>query len=461
VLTGAAAAAHHHAVILVMPLLMAGMIGRWWLSRRRLLQITVARPVLAGVLAGGVAILAILPFWWWYANYNLPQAELPHPTRDGIFRNPIDAELFFWGIYGAFLVLAPAGLAVLLWRRRNWWPLTVCCVLLALLGLGTLTPLPQLLFGYADMWRWLVYERFAVWAAVLCALPASVIVERIARSRVRFPLGAVVAGALLLGVAREMNLSAFQPLQPRPILDWEEAAIVNFLADDAHASWNYVTFGLGEAEMARVSRLTVARTFDGLYYTVRQRPELRASGVGSVDSAYWWRTGMEILPQVIQHPDNWNVKWAIVAIPQLQEQLQAAGWREVTTLGAPMAFADVPDLFYKQSADTQAAFRAIYGDRAPLAWAAEHGGPPVTSLVSIWQAPAGLDIPVLSPAVTPSYPAVLAAWWGIVPLLLLILSLALLAADRKWVWALGLLPQRRPRLATPPVVGAPLAGQRP
>ena len=457
-LTAAASAAHHHGVIFVMPFLMTAIVVRWWLIRRGNARLMLRRPVVAGGLSAIAAAVAILPFWWWLATNYLPQAELPHPTREGIFRNSADAEFFFWGLYGAFLVLAPAGLVLLLKQRRTWWPMAVAILLLATLGLGSYTPLPTILFGYNDLWRWLVYERFAVWAAVLCVLPASVVVERIARSRARWPLGGLVAAALVAMVARETNLALFQPLQPPAIRDWEEADIVNFLDSDNHDAWNYVTLGLGEAEMARVSRLTSARTMDGLYYTARQRPELRASGVGSIDTAYWWRTGLEIIPEVLQHPDRWNLKWAIVALPQLQDQLRADGWHELYTLGSSTALTDTPKLFFQQSPETQASFRKTYGDGAALAWAAEHGPPAPSSVISIWEAPQQMDIPVLPPPVTPPYPAILGVLWGTLPILFFVLALALVAAHQlKWR-RIGVSlrvpePERQPHEGIPVAVG--------
>jgi hypothetical protein len=450
-LTGAATGAHHHSVIFIMPPLMTGMVLRWWLRRRPPLRVALLRPLVSGLVCAVLGAATILPFWWWYATQNLPQAELPHPSRDGIFGTRADAELFFWGVYGALLVLAPIGLAMLLTRRRSWWPLAAVIVLLGTLGLGTLTPLPQILFGYKDLWRWLVYERFAIWAAVLCTLPASVFVERLSRTRVRWPAGIAVAVVLLLGVARESTFTQTQPVLPHQLLAWEEGEILKFLANDNHAEWNYMTLGLGDAEMARISRLTSARTMDGLYYTARVRPELRASGVGSIDTAYWWRTGLEILPQVIAQPDRWNLKWAIVAIPKLQEQLQAAGWQKLYTLGSPGSLVDVSTLFFQQSAETQAAFRATYGDQASLAWAAEHGTPAPVSLVSVWEAPAGLDIPRLPPVVTPAYPALLPVWWGTVPLLFLALAttLVLLQVRGQPKWRLSLSLGERPRHRAP------------
>jgi hypothetical protein len=190
---------------------------------------------------------------------------------------------------------------------------------------------------------------------------------------------------------------------------------------------------------------------------------LRASGVGSIDTAYWWRTGSEILPQVIEHPDRWNLKWAIVAIPQLQEQLRAADWHRLYTLGSSGTPLSAPELFFQQSAETQAAFRATYGDQAALAWAEEHGPPPPTSLISIWQAPPGVAIPPLPQSVAPAYPSLLAIWWGTVPLLLLAAACAL-AALHWWglpTWQVASYRrQRKGGFGLPPIVAALLNWHR-
>src|SRR5262249_40120947 len=125
------------------------------------------------------------------------------------------------------------------------------------------------------------------------------------------------------------------------------------------------------------------------------------------------------------------------------------------------ALSDVPPLFFQQSAETQADFRAIYGDAAALAWAAEHGAPPPVSLVSIWQTPPDRDIPPVPPPVTPPFPRILAWWWGTVPLLLLVLAgaLVVIQSGGSRLSRPGAAPARpRPRraLALPSIAGTVL-----
>jgi len=333
------------------------------------------------------------------------------------------------------LLLAPIGLAGML-RFRRLWLFGLVIAFLAILGLGTLTPLPRVLFFYRDLWQWLVYERFAVWAAVLSGIPASLVVHRLWWARSWLALGALSV-VLLAGVAREASLSLDQALLPRPLEAWEETAIVSFLESADHADWNYVTIGLGEAGMARLTRLTTAHTIDGLYYTARQREELRNSGVGSIDAAYAWRTGQEIIPQVLNDPASWNLKWVVLARPELQPRLRAAGWTLVTLLnpsGVVAALQQGPEHFAEQSQQTQDDFRAVYGERAALAWAEQHAaelGPPlVYSRVSIWQAPESAKVPrAVEPSIAPGYPPILAILWGTLPLGFLVLGLTLMLSQ--------------------------------
>ncbi len=422
-LAGAAAAAHHHTVIFILPLLAGAVIVRRWAlgDPRR----AFVRAACAALALAGAGLVAIIPFWWWLLTYYQPQAELPHPSRDGVFRTPLEAELFFWGIYGVFLLLAPFGFAAVV-RRVRLWPFLLTIALLATLGLGTLTPLPRLLFAFRDLWQWLVYERFAIWAAVLSTFTTSVVILELRRRGLNVALAAI--GILLLvGVAREATISLNQQQLPAPLEPWEESEIVSFLETGDHADWNYVTLGLGEAGMARLTRLTSARTFDGVYYTARKRPELRASGVGSVDAAYAWRTGLEIIPHVLNDPARWNLKWVILARPDLQQQLHAAGWTlliQLHPLGTRSSLQEGPEFFDQQSPETRTAFRAQYGDRAAVEWAAQHAaelGPiALFSRVSIWQAPETVNVPRLGPPSTPPpYPPVFALLWGTVPLALL------------------------------------------
>lgn len=192
---------------------------------------------------------------------------------------------------------------------------------------------------------------------------------------------------------------------PLPLASWQETELVQFLAMEDHAQWNYVTFGLGEAQFARLSRLTTARTVDGTYYTARWRSELRESGIGTLDSTHWFGgRGNDVLFPMLQHPELWSLGWAIVAEdPTIAEHLTNSGWSVRRTLECPSGSSAAP------TAKTEAC-------------------QPVT----IWQAPIQVTIPpIIENRIGPPYypqttpfksvlRKLLAYWWGIMPLAFLV-----------------------------------------
>jgi hypothetical protein len=392
---GAAAAAHHHTVLFVVPLLAIAVLAH------RIILSPVAkyetmRRGMAGMATIGLALsLAILPFWWWLLTHSLPQVEIPHPTREGIFRTGKEAELFFWGVYGGVLLLVPVGL----WsvrQRVDLYPITGLAILLGLLGLGLLTPLPRVLFAYRDLWSWMTYERFTVWAAVLSVIPAGVWLSQAMTSRYRSVAAPLIAMVLLLGVAREGTFAVNQGILPDPLSSWEEAEILRFLAGDNHSDWRYVTFGLGEAQVARLSRLTAAHTVDGTYYTGREAQPLRESGIGIIDASYWWgESSYKFLFPMLQEPDKWNLRWAVTADRWIEQHLHNSGWQPIHPLGSDETW---------------------------------RPGDPIRSLVWFWKAPDSAMVPPIPPTQSPPLPPVwgglLPLMWGLVPLTLLALAVA-------------------------------------
>ena len=107
--------------------------------------------------------------------------------------------------------------------------------------------------------------------------------------------------------------------------------LVKFLAEGDHAQWRYVTFGLGD-QLAYLSRLTKATTIDGSYHTARTLPELRASGLGQIDTAYWLSDGFSRLDPILQKSGERGVRWGFVNRLDYIPILQRNGWVYLTTL---------------------------------------------------------------------------------------------------------------------------------
>lgn len=408
-LAATAITTHHHTVLVILPFLAAATVMTVWCQARYRTRETLPRVAIAAGLAGLAAVLAIVPFWWWYFSERLPQAPIPHPSRDNLFKSAVVAEMFFFGMYAGIGVLAPLAVVVTV-KRRRLRPISISACLLGVLGLGTLTPLPSLAFQ--GWWDWLTYERFSLWAAVLLVIPAATGLQTL-RRRPRVA-GALVTTMIVL-VGWQANFSNRNDVLPRPLQTWEEAEVVKFLTSDNHGDWSYLTLGLGEAQFARLSRLISNRAVDGTYYTGRIHQDIRESGIGTLDSAWWWPKGRRALAGVLQRPEEHSLKWAITTRRDFDPILRLAGWRPLHAIGSDHAY---------------------------------QPGDPVNSLIWIWQVSESRHVPELPDVVQPSRPRLFGFLWGTVPIASLLTALVALAyAERRNV-AEGWSPARE---ATPAV----------
>jgi len=129
--------------------------------------------------------------------------------------------------------------------------------------------------------------------------------------------------ALMIGL-----IPTWFPTQP-PQLDMQP--IVDFLAQEGHSYYRYLTFGFGD-QLAYLSRLTEATTIDGSYHTARTLPELRISGIGQIDSAYWFPSGLNALAPILQKSGERGVRWGFVNSKFFVPVLWRNGWRLISTL---------------------------------------------------------------------------------------------------------------------------------
>jgi len=386
-LAGAAAATHHHTVLIIMPGLVAVLVLQQWVSRKVERKVLFIREIFALVTVAYTVLFAIMPFAWWSQYFYEAQAEIPHPTRENIFSSDLHAELFFWDIYGSLLLTVPLAAIVLLVRKQwNTLPMILAIATLAVLGLGTNTPIPKIVFQLGGFWEWLTYERFAIWASVLGVIPLAVWLGKSEGNKTVSAIMACTVVILLGFCARAATLPQNTQLVPEPLEKWEEQEIIKFLEEDNHIQWNYITLGLGEAQLARISRQTHAQTIDGTYYTVRRRSELKESGIPSIDSSIWQAGTTDTLLSILSQPEDWSLRWAILGKPEFASIMEAAGWERVHPLGS------------------DASYRA---------------GDPTFSTVWIWQVPEAKLVPPHQEQPIPQYPGLAPLMWGILPLLYL------------------------------------------
>lgn len=313
--------AAHHATLLFLPWLV-GAVTLKILVDKKIHRFTIfLRLVFFAIGALLAGWLVIFPFWDWGLGQAI-QTAIDHPSRHNFFQDPFAAVLFFLPMYGLLIPLIP----VALWmgRRRRFWGLSFAFLFMFLLGLGNTTPLPRLFFGAG--WAWLTYDRFAFWASLLLMTffgAAVVMLQRKSslgpvnvRHKLSF-LASMTFIALIIGL-----IPTWLPTQP-PQLDMQP--VVDFLDQGDNADWRYLTFGFGD-QLAYLSRLTDATTIDGSYHTARTLPELRASGIGQIDTAYWIPNGLNALDSILQKSGERGVRWGFVNLKMYVPILLRNGW---------------------------------------------------------------------------------------------------------------------------------------
>jgi O-antigen ligase len=87
--------------------------------------------------------------------------------------------------------------------------------------------------------------------------------------------------------------------------------IVDFLSPADRSEYRYLTFGFGD-QFAYLNLLTKATTIDGSYHTARTLPELRESGIGQIDTAYWALMGIPAIEPILKKSGDYGVRWGFV-----------------------------------------------------------------------------------------------------------------------------------------------------
>ena len=337
----------HHATLLFLPWLIAAVGLHLLLNRKVHWQKLLARLAVFGLLATLAGLLVIWPFWRWGMGQAM-QTPIDHATRHNYFRDMPAAFLFFWSVYGPLVAIIPFAF----WKimdRRFLGPAAAFGILF-LLGLGGTTPLPRWLFGSG--WEWLTYDRFALWASLFLLLFFGVLVVLAQRKLQPFvdrtsrllgamtkPIGSEKSSPiptplfrywpvmaifpLLAGTSLLVSLyPSILPVQPKPV---NMQPIVDFLAQDDHSKWRYLTFGFGD-QFAYLNRLTTATTIDGSYHTARTLPELRSSGIASIDSVFWLTKDLTVLDPILHIAGKYGVRWGFVDETRYAPVLLRNGW---------------------------------------------------------------------------------------------------------------------------------------
>jgi hypothetical protein len=365
--------AFHHATLLFLPWLVLAIAAHLFINRRNEWQILATRLLVIGIFSALAMFIVIWPFWEWGQSQSI-QTPIDHASRHNFFKDPLAAVLFFVPVYGPLITIIPVALW-LAWKR-GLVGLGFAFLTLFLLGLGGTTPLPRLLFR--EGWDWLTYDRFAFWASLALLPFFGMTVILLKRKRTQ---GARTKVFLTLAMFSSIVglITSFLPLQPGPV---DMHQVVKFLGQDDRSNWRYLTFGFGD-QLALLSTMTTATTIDGSYHTARTLPELRSSGIGQIDTAFWIPGGLSKLDPILQKSGEHGVRWGFVNVGKYIPVLERNGWVKIKTL---------------------------------------KGG------VQVWENPKAELPPPLEP---PPVNALTSFSWGILPILSLITSLAL-GSLRTW-----------------------------
>ena len=319
--------ASHHATLLFLPWIIAAVLIHLYLDQKQniaSIRVFSSRLVLIGFLTAAAGFAVIWPFWFWGMGQSL-QTPIDHISRHNYFTDIFAPIIFFLPCYGPLIPLIP----LVLWKglQRKTLGLWFAFLMLFLLGLGGTTPLPHWLFGAG--WEWLTYDRFSLWASLVLLPFFGLAIIRLRKIVSSWNSSQRLASQLKVGspqLRRWLDLLFFSilglaavisglfptllPTQPTQI---DMQPIVRFLAEGDRSKWRYVTFGLGD-QLAYLSRLTKATTIDGSYHTARGLPELRSSGIGQIDTAYWLPDGFSRLDPILQKSGLRGVPWWCLSV---------------------------------------------------------------------------------------------------------------------------------------------------
>jgi len=336
--------ASHHATLLFLPWPAMAVIIHIFLNQKVNKPAFFRRLCLFLIFSIIGGLIVIWPFWLWGTTQKI-QTPIDHLSRHNFFKDPMAFLAFFLPMYGGLTVLFP----FVLWKGFNlrYLGLTLAFLILLILGLGGTTPLPYWIFRSG--WEWLTYDRFAFWGSLMLIpflgiplihirriLPRWLAIQtELISSHLSKPLFSIQKKFKLQTAATIMAFFVFAMVafvvgsiptlfhtQPNAL---DMQPIVNFLNTEDHSSWRYLTFGFGD-QMAYLSRLTNATTMDGSYFTARTLPELRESGIGLIDTAFWSIKGVAALDPILQKSGEFGVRWGFVDRKEYIPELRKNGW---------------------------------------------------------------------------------------------------------------------------------------
>jgi len=280
----------------------------------------------------------ILPYWINSRNNPISQVPIPHGSRDSYIETLSSGFIFFLIPYGVLLFIIPYFFYRFFSKRYIFFGISLST--LFILGTGGTTPIPKTLLG-ETAFNILTLDRFTLWATIIVLPLVGEFIYRLIEGDIRAYLfvkyGKVYAfmtRSLYVGVASfllilTLILFQFRPSQPTPI---KMQPLLNFLSEDDHDRWRYLTLGFGD-QMAWLSAETNALTVDGNYHSARRLPELTTRAVERLEnSKFLGIEGLGSLQQFLTVPHKYNLRYVFSNDKFYDPILHFAGWKRLTTL---------------------------------------------------------------------------------------------------------------------------------
>ncbi|WP_373017203.1 hypothetical protein [Muriicola sp.] len=283
-------------------------------------------------------VFCILPYWINSRENPITQIPIPHGSRDNFLELTYSGLVFFLIPWGILLFLLPYLFYRFFSKRYLFFGLSFS--LLTLLGTGGTTPIPRMILG-ETAFNILTLDRFTLWATIMALPLFGEFVYRLVEGDLKENLekrfgsffqrltGGLLAGGLLFTVIFSMSLGYFRPSQPQKI---NMLPIVNFLNQDMHDQWRYLTLGFGD-QMAWLSAQTSAATVDGNYHSARRLPELTTKAIERLEnSKFRGVEGIGSLQQFLVIPEKYNLKYIFSNDKFYDPILYFCGWQRLQQL---------------------------------------------------------------------------------------------------------------------------------
>ena len=282
-----------------------------------------------------IIILGILPYWINSKNNPITQVPIPHGSRDNFLEITSSGLVFFLIPWGILLLLLPY-----IFYSKRYLFFGLSFPLLFVLGTGGTTPIPRLMLG-ETAFNILTLDRFTLWASIM-ALPIigefilrftqgdlkMLLQSKIGRKQLN-TVGFILASLAVAMTIFTMSLGYFRPSQPQKI---KMLPIVNFLNQDDHDQWRYLTLGFGD-QMAWLSAQTKALTVDGNYHSARRLPELTTRPIERLEnSKFKGVAGIGSLQQFLTTPEKYNLKYIFSNDKFYDPILFFCGWQRLQQL---------------------------------------------------------------------------------------------------------------------------------